>query len=62
VRDTPDGGAREDSAEIVNANPFLTDHLRACQVKHQRAPTLVAVDFYDVGDVVMAARNVAGGP
>jgi hypothetical protein len=62
VPDTPDGGAREDSANIVNANPFLMDHLRACQVKNQRAPGLVAVDFYDVGDVVMAARNVAGGP
>jgi hypothetical protein len=53
---------RVDNAVKVNAYPFLLRRARRCAEVRGRMPNLVAVDFYEQGDVlgVVRALNAAG--
>jgi hypothetical protein len=51
---TPEAVAR------VNANPFLVERALECQRTFGRIPNFVAVDFYDVGDLLAAVRTLNG--
>jgi hypothetical protein len=58
-----DSGAGDPSPALaadVNTNPFLLDRLRACLSSYGRAPTFVAVDFYDRSDVMLATQIMNG--
>jgi hypothetical protein len=48
------------NAEIVNAYDFLLRRARECQRVRKRVPNVIAVDFYDIGDVVRVARTMNG--
>jgi hypothetical protein len=52
---------RPTNAEIVNAYDFLLGRARACQRERRHVPNVIAVDFYNVGDVVGVARTLNGG-
>jgi hypothetical protein len=52
--------AAPDLAEQVNHDPFLIDRARACQTAFGHIPNFVAVDYYDIGDVVAAVRRLNG--
>jgi hypothetical protein len=51
---TPEAVAR------VNTNPFLVERALECQRTFGRIPNFVAVDFYDVGDLLAAVRTLNG--
>jgi hypothetical protein len=48
------------NAEIVNAYDFLLKRARTCQEERHRLPNIIAVDFYDVGDLFRVARTLNG--
>jgi hypothetical protein len=52
---------RPTNAEIVNAYDFLLRRARACQQERHHVPNVIAVDFYDIGDVVGVARTMNAG-
>jgi hypothetical protein len=47
-------------AEVVNTRQVLVDRARACETVRGEMPTILAVDFFDIGDVVGAARELNG--
>ena len=49
---------RPSNAQIVNAYDFLLKRARTCQVQRHRLPNIIAVDFYDVGDLFRVARTL----
>jgi hypothetical protein len=49
---------RPTNAEIVNAYDFLLRRARACQRERGHVPNVIAVDFYNIGDVVGVARTL----
>ena len=51
---------RPTNAEVVNAYDFLLRRARQCQAARGHLPNAIAVDFYDVGDVVGVARTLNG--
>jgi hypothetical protein len=53
---SPDLGAE------VNAYDFLIERARECRRRRGLLPNLVAVDFYDEGDIFEASRNLNGLP
>lgn len=50
--------ALPDVAKMINENPFLISHLRACVAVNARKPTFVAVDFYDEGALLPATQEL----
>ncbi|NOZ87461.1 MAG: hypothetical protein GXP49_14555 [Deltaproteobacteria bacterium] len=44
--------ADPDLAEQVNHNPFFIDRAEECAKRFRRRPSMVAVDFYDIGDLL----------
>jgi hypothetical protein len=59
----PHGYPSEELAEEINHNPLLIDRLTGCRAQYNRAPSFVAVDFYDASDVVAATQTLNGlGP
>jgi hypothetical protein len=51
---------RPSNAEIVNAYDLLLARARACRDERHRLPNIVAVDFYDVGDLFRVVRTLNG--
>jgi len=51
---------RPSNAEIVNAYDVLLARVRACAAQRKRLPNIVAVDFYDVGDLFRVVRTLNG--
>jgi hypothetical protein len=51
---------RPTNAEVVNAYDFLLGRARACQKAREHVPNVIAVDFYEIGDVVRVARTLNG--
>ena len=49
-------------AAQVNHQPFLGDRVAKCRDRYQRLPNLVAVDFYDIGDILPVVRALNGLP
>jgi uncharacterized repeat protein (TIGR01451 family) len=47
-------------AEIVNTREVLVNRARACEAARGKLPTILAVDFFGIGDVVGAARELNG--
>ena len=47
-------------AEQVNYNPFLIDRARQCEAESGQRVNWIAVDFYDIGDVVAAVDELNG--
>lgn len=47
-------------AAEVNFNPFLLDRARACQQASGRLPNVIAVDYYEVGDLFAAVDMLNG--
>jgi uncharacterized repeat protein (TIGR01451 family) len=47
-------------AEIVNTRQVLVDRARACEEARGKLPTVLAVDFFGIGDTVGAARELNG--
>lgn len=47
-------------AQEVNVNPLLLDRARQCQSEGKQHVNYLAVDFYDVGDVVADAARLNG--
>lgn len=50
--------AREDLAEQVNHDPFLSERVAACEDGAGRPISWLAVDFYDVGDGLSVVRRL----
>ncbi len=48
-------------AEMVNHDPVLSDRIAKCRTEGQ-FPNFVAVDFYDIGDLLPAIRALNGLP
>jgi len=48
------------NAEIVNAYDYVLKRARTCQEERHRLPNIIAVDFYDVGDLFRVARTLNG--
>ena len=51
---------RPSDARIVNAYDFLLDRARRCEAIRGLLPNLVAVDFYDRGDLVAVVDELNG--
>jgi hypothetical protein len=51
---------RPSDARTVNAHDFLLDRARRCEAIRGLAPNLVAVDFYDRGDLVAVVDELNG--
>jgi len=51
---------RPSNAEIVNAYSALLARARSCREQRGRLPNIIAVDFYDVGDVFRVVRTLNG--
>ena len=51
---------RPSNAEIVNAYDVLLARARACREQRQRLPNILAVDFYDVGDLFRVVHTLNG--
>lgn len=51
---------RPSNAAIVNAYDFLLKRARACREQRNRPPSIVAVDFYSVGDLFRVVRTLNG--
>lgn len=47
-------------AAEVNHNPFLLDRARECQQASGRLPNVIAVDYYEVGDLFAAVDALNG--
>jgi uncharacterized repeat protein (TIGR01451 family) len=47
-------------AELVNTREALVNRARACETARGKLPTILAVDFFGIGDVVGAARELNG--
>ncbi len=47
-------------AEEINHDPFFTERVDRCVTEVGRAPNLVAVDFYDVGDLFTVVDHLNG--
>ena len=47
-------------AQVVNAYDFLLQRTQACQQARGMLPNLIAVDFFDVGDVVRVTNTLNG--
>jgi hypothetical protein len=45
-------GGNPDFAEMVNYNPLFIDRVRECEEENDDFPNFVAVDFYDIGDLL----------
>ncbi len=56
--------ASKTAATQANANPLLADRLQQCLKETKQLPNFVAVDFYDVGDLIadVAALNALAVP
>ncbi len=50
--------ASPDNAEAINHNPLLQDRLDTCIAEWGRLPTLVAVDFYTIGDILEVVEGL----
>ena len=48
------------NAAIVNAYDLLLGRARACRQQRGRLPNILAVDFYDVGDLFRVVRTLNG--
>ena len=59
---TPVGLPSVDNAVEVNQLDVLLDRARACESFYGRIPNLVAVDFYEQGDLFDAVRALNGLP
>lgn len=53
---------RPSNAAIVNAYDFLLGRARQCQKERKHLPNLIAVDFFDTGDLLRVARTLNGLP
>lgn len=55
---------RPENAEIANTEAMLTARVDDCVARWGRHPTLLAVDFYDIGSLITVAQalNEAGPP
>jgi hypothetical protein len=51
---------RPSNAEIVNAYSALLARARSCREQRGRLPNILAVDFYDVGDLFRVVRTLNG--
>ena len=51
---------RPSNAEIVNAYGALLARARACREQRGQLPNILAVDFYDVGDLFRVVRTLNG--
>jgi hypothetical protein len=51
---------RPTAAAPVNTLEFLERRARRCQRERRRVPNIIAVDFWETGDVVGAARALNG--
>jgi hypothetical protein len=51
---------RPTNAEIVNAYDALLRRARTCEAQRQKLPNILAVDFYDVGDLFGVVRTLNG--
>jgi len=58
IESTP--APRPSNAEIVNGYSALLARARACAEQRGRLPNILAVDFYDVGDVFRVVRTLNG--
>ncbi|MGH7675785.1 MAG: hypothetical protein ACREMV_11000, partial [Gemmatimonadales bacterium] len=58
IESTP--APRPSNAEIVNAYDFLLARARRCQRERGRLPNLIAVDFYNTGDLLRVVRTLNG--
>ncbi|MFZ4578880.1 MAG: hypothetical protein ACOYOB_10840 [Myxococcota bacterium] len=47
-------------AQQVNFDPLLLDRALQCQLERQHLPNLIAVDFYDLGDVLAVTHALNG--
>lgn len=47
-------------AGVVNAKSVLVERARACERARGRLPTILAVDFFGIGDVLGAVRDLNG--
>ena len=55
--------ALETLAEQVNHNPFFLERVEACAEELGKAPNLVQVDYYSIGDLFDVVRSLNGlGP
>jgi hypothetical protein len=52
--------ARRSRAEVANRQAVLGEHAQACRAASGRLPTLVAVDFYEVGELFREVRTLNG--
>lgn len=59
---TPVGLPSVDNAAEVNQLDVLLDRARACETFYGRIPNLIAVDFYEQGDLFDAVRALNGLP
>lgn len=48
------------NAELVNARDLLLRRARECRRVRRHVPNVIAVDFYDIGDVVGVVRTLNG--
>jgi hypothetical protein len=48
------------AARDVNRAAVLEQRIRACRERLGRAPNVVAVDFYETGDLIEVARDLNG--
>jgi hypothetical protein len=53
---------RPSNAQIVNRRDVLVRRARQCQRERGMTPSILAVDFAGIGDVVGAARELNGLP
>ena len=51
---------RPSNAEVVNSYDVLLGRANACRSERKRLPNIVAVDFYDVGDLFRVVRRLNG--
>lgn len=49
---------RPSHASFVNTREFLLNRIRQCESERGKLPNILAVDFFDVGDVVAVAREL----
>lgn len=52
--------AHADLAQQVNHNPLLLARLKQCQNEMNQLPNFVAVDYYDIGDLLGAVATMNG--
>ena len=52
--------ARRSFAEQINPAAFMRPYLERCQAETGQRPNFVAVDFYEVGDLLLVVRELNG--